>query len=866
MFGNICKEFILHQDAPSTRERDLEEEWEQIKSAAELLHLIRIVYVSQSGLESMGIGSTRDAVVTNITGGTSSQNIMFSDDDDPHFYKIDSSIEGTRYLQDSNDASLAHFLSRPIKVAELPWATSTTLSHDFDPWALFFNDPRVRARISNFHLLRCRLHVKILLNGSPFQYGRLMASYQPLFNHDGFSTNAALVREDLVQASQMPHLYLDPCTSQGGEMLLPFYWHRNYLNIPTKHYEQVGKMYLRTLNPLKHANGADDLVTISIFVWAENVHLSVLTSLAPQSGKEIDEVNRKGYVSGPATAVAKVAMALKDAPVIGPYAHATAMAANTTATIAKALGYCRPPVTKDADPVKPHTISSLSLTNVGDGVSKMTVDDKQELSTDPRITGLGSSDQMVIKDIAKRESYLTTFDWSIGVPTETLLYNFRVDPATWAESGITGGTYHFPACAMAAMPFKYWTGSLRYRFQFVCSSFHRGRVKIVYDPSYLTSTDYNVNYMHIVDISNNADFTVEVANTQHYTLLSRATPGVNSVTEMYSDSIYTTLAGFGNGVLGIYVVNELTTPNSTVNNDIQVNVFISAGDDFEVFVPDNHFQFFTFASQSGLETHDSDESAPVHDTATTLGLPIRNTAMINKVYTGEAILSFRTMLKRYNLWNSLGLLDSSPHNITGRFNAFPYYRGYMPSGVENTAGGVPYNYCNTVLMHWVTLAFQGWRGSIRYKIVPRGPLSADHRPTIYVTQAPGTDTPYNYVMGTPDSATTQKDASLNIIPTQGALPAPGKPFTGTRGSVYANGYLNVPVEFEVPFYSTARFSPGKFKDLTTASQYTQHWDYNLTAEGTSQTFFDIHVAAGEDFQTYFFTGLPRAYYEPYPPL
>jgi hypothetical protein len=78
---------------------------------------------------------------------------------------------------------------------------------------------------------------------------------------------------------------------------------------------------------------------------------------------------------------------------------------------------------------------------------------------------------------------------------------------------------------------------------------------------------------------------------------------------MYSSTPYTSNEDFGNGVIGVYVVNELTTPNSTIDNNIEINVFVSMGDDFEVFVPDDYFQFFTFKppvegglrAQSGME-------------------------------------------------------------------------------------------------------------------------------------------------------------------------------------------------------------------------------------------------------------------------
>lgn len=252
-------------------------------------------------------------------------------------------------------------------------------------------------------------------------------------------------------------------------MKLPFFNYFNNTDIVTTQWSDLGQLYFRSLNDLKHANGGEDKVTISVFAWATDVNMNVLTSndpnqLTPQSGresgKEIDEANRNGVISGPATKIAKASSMLSNVPYIGPYASATSVAAGATAKIAKMFGYCRPPVTKNPEPYRPSPMSSLAVCNVPDTAQKLTIDEKQELTIDPRTTGLGGVDPMNIKEIAKRESYLTTFTWALNVPPENILWNSRIDPVIWAKTGAPGvgtGSFHFPACAMAALPFQYWT-------------------------------------------------------------------------------------------------------------------------------------------------------------------------------------------------------------------------------------------------------------------------------------------------------------------------------------------------------------------------------------------------------------------------
>lgn len=832
----------------------------------------------QSGMEMAADGTTGDNRIMRLAGDQKQENVAFSDQIDPYLYDVDSVVDPTRRLQDSNDALLENFFSRPIKIHEEEWSTSTTLGFDINPWQLYFENARVANRLANFNLMRAKLHIKVVINGNGFQYGRAMVSYLPFDIFDTLSSNAALVREDLVQASQQPRIFLDPCTSQGGEMILPFFNFWNYCSIPDTQWDELGQLYFRSLNTLKHANGATDVVTISVFAWAEDVDMSVLTSLEqdslpPQSGKEVDEANKEGVISGPATSIAKVAGALTSVPMISPFAQATEMAANTTASIAKMFGYCKPPITKEVDNYRPKPMGELALTNTADYTNKLSIDHKQELSVDPRIAGLGGVDSLNIKEIAKRESYLTTFSWNIGTAPETLLWNARVDPATWAENAGPPRSYHFPACAMAALPFKYWTGTMKFRFQIVCSAFHKGRLKVVYDPNYFASNEYNTNYLTIVDIADKTDFTVEIANGQDTTLMTHALPGVDSVTTMYSTTPYTSrpspILRRGNGVVGVYVVNELTTPNSTVNNDIEVNVFVSMGDDFEVFVPDDHFQYFVCKPQSGTETivtesqNTEEPSAPQQQIAEKLGPTMSDNSEINRVFTGESIASFRTLLKRYNLWTTIAPGTSSERRLTGRLNNFPFYRGNVAGAVHTTAALASYNYCNTVLLHWLSWAFSGYRGGIRYKILPRGDFNFDRDITLQIQRAPYGNTVYNrfdagpFVYSTPSVAAAFSVAEYNAS----GLPRSLCPLSGVKGCTYTTGRVNPCIEFELPYYSTFRFTPGKEENKTTTNVFDEVFDYFIQVDGAGSTALDFYVSAAEDFQFYFFTGLPRLYFE-----
>jgi hypothetical protein len=77
--------------------------------------------------------------------------------------------------------------------------------------------------------------------------------------------------------------------------------------------------------------------------------------------------------------------------------------------------------------------------------------------------------------------------------------------------------------------------------------------------------------------------------------------------------------------------------------------------------------------------------------------------------------------------------------------------------------------------------------------------------------------------------------------------------------------VNGVLEFEVPYYSNNRFTPGRDTGLTQTMTFDAAFDYRLFLHGSgadkANTVIDIHCAVGEDFQCYFFTGLPRMYFE-----
>lgn len=807
---------------------------------------------------------------------TKQQNVQFVD---THPGEMEEKVGYTDMIRDApmaTDATLDEFFSRPIKIVSAGWGVGATFYQSFNPWQLYFQNLRVINRVANYKLMSCKLHVKFVLNGTPFHYGRLIASYNPLPTFDNMTVDRAFIPQDVVEASQRPHVYLNPTCSIGSEMKLPFFLHRNLIDIVSEDWKDMGEMVLHSMQLLKHANGATDIVTVNVFAWAEEVRLAIPTqfepgSIAPQS----DEYSMR-TVSRTATAVSNLAANLSNVPVIGPWARATQIGAGAMAMIAQAFGFSKPAIL-DTSVFKPTTSASMAVTNDQADVQKLSIDAKQELCIDPRTTGLDNSDEMAILNIAMRESYITKFTWSVARVSEELLYNMVVDPGVYDQ---IDAEIHLPACSFAVQPFKFWRGTLRYRFQIVCSNLHKGRLKFVYDPTgtITGAAEYNTAYTTIVDISDHTDFTIDIGWGQRTTYREHYKAGGVLPSAFMSTSrlAYTTPAqSQGNGTLSIYVVNNLTVPNTAIDNDIQINVFVSALNDFEVAVPDSSVirnlrltqkmglvsSFAAIAPQAeSMDPGDSVPSEPPNIARMAVSVSADDQTQL--LHFGERITSMRQMLKRFDFHEFIRA-GGFAANVRARSeiirNAFPFYPGYTLFGgnLALTYQAEKYLYSNMTMMNYVTCAYAGWRGSVRYMINYNDVAANSDRSTCEVVRRDAIAPITQYANMSANPNTPQGQAQrLNSM--QNFSPS-------YEGESLQVSKVNTMQCIEVPYYSRYRFTPAKMRDEPALASelmpcFSIALSYYTVASDTTATI-QTYVAGGEDFTCFFYLGPPIFYRE-----
>lgn len=702
-------------------------------------------------------------------------------------------------------ADIANFLSRPQLIKTVTWLETDNPGQgawSCNPWKDFFNSTTTRKKLDNYAFVNCVLKVKIVINASPFYYGSQLVYYSPLAGfyatNTGLSNNSSKV---IINNSQMPHIWLYPQRSQGGELTLPFFFHKNWLPLTNSDTTAMGLLSGVVVNQLTSANSATGTgATIQVWAWAEDVKLNGPTTvLAIQSDEYVEG---KGVISKPASNVAKVARALSSAPIIGPFARATDIGASAVSKIASLFGFSNPPVIEPVGSFMPKPFGHFASPSISTTIEKLTIDPKQELTVDPRIAGISGVDEMLISNIITRESYLTSFSMSTARVADDLLFSTLIGPNYFDfDNATTPGInviYPTPLDHVARM-FQYWRGDIILRFRVIATPYHKGRFRISYDPvSNITgsATDYTSVFNQVVDIGSETDVEIRVPYMQAFGWLQTRT-ATNAAIWSLVGSLPTINTAFDNGCLTARVVTQLSAPIAV--SDIVVQVFVRAAENFEFGAPRNLPQgtFMTVQSQDYIEYGDSCKvligSSPGGDEDTKL--------LVNM---GEKITSIRQLMRRTNLSYSTQVPSNTADVMTINEQwqtIYPPYYGYQSNGRASAKGTLAplsnfsFNFCTVTPYHWMARCYVGQRGSMYWQ---------------YNVDTNGTDGPLASIRAYRNGSTIpgggyNLNSNSGAVLTDSAFQKFNLIDSGSGGQSLTNQITNTSINVCYPNYNIGRF-------------------------------------------------------------
>jgi len=756
---------------------------------------------------------------------------------------IDNLISPSYSVGGKEIAEIQDFFSRPVIIGSTDWKVGDHLDLVIDPWDKLLNQSvSIRSKLRNYAYFRGDLHLRISIAGSPFHYAKLLVSYQPFARYNEPLANleahitSVNYRNLLINYLSQAESSAIMCVRENKplEISIPYANFKPLLKLfnygtiaPVSSFSDtaaLGQIMLRSINLLSSAVTGSPSAYVQVYGWFTNVQLGTSTGTRLVAAES--EI-QKGPVENIASRIQSIASTME--PALGPIATAAKVAAGAIRDVASIMGWSKPVMDQRVDIFRNMPIQNTSLA-IGNSVARRIVlDPLQELDLGEDMLG-NSEDQLTIHYLASRPSFYRTFSWlDSDVPMSTIVYKQRINPALYSRAVKDYTVYQPTSLAFAAQPFTYWRGSITFRFEFVPSQYHRGKVLIVYEPNTALwnqttvddSTAINKRFSIMVDLQETQMVEVTVNWARDFEWLPTVTP----TSYHYLDETGFNMDAYCNGFIYVTPFTSLTSLSSTF---IPVNVYVYSKD-LQVAVPEN--QNLPLAREVVSEsacltstpylTEDLNPSSSSED-----GISTR--------YFGEKHVSFRPLMKRPAFGDRTQIYDI-PHGSAVLVETPIVPDNPVIYGISSTK---PFK---NSIFQYLRYAYIGMRGSFRHIITTNLPNDGNIPLSVGLVAA-----------GFAQNTGYALDDMENL------------PIVTTCGTSLEFTQTNAGVEVEFPYFSNNLFMFSINDNLTGGSPYTGYNSYwfrrftvaiqNITTDGALElvTFF----STGEDFNFLRYNGAP----------
>ena len=479
---------------------------------------------------------------------------------------------------------ISHFFQRPINLGTFEWDDNTAFFTYFLPWFEYFCRDEVRQKLRGFSRIACEgMELEFRMNGSPFRYGSVLVSYRPLFCH--------FKRLEVVEADGSPRYYPVPTAEFSGGHI-----YEDGLYDPGT--QEIGGV---NVNP--YGNVTSSLLARS---QRQHVHLDVASSMGgkmvipfitPFESIPLDYSSAR-YSDTSSTAFSKYSKRsyfLRSMRGLGTIHmesyHRLENLQTPTTNGATIQVYGRP------IGVKAWMLSSLNSFDQQGFFSNFWSSKKEEVpvassTQETKAVGIQDFHVPTIQEFARKPAVIGVESWHTSYPPGGAIVGIPIHPMHRVRSTYTSACspnqvrYSLTPAAFVAMNYRLWRGTARISLRVICTTFHRGRLRVTWEPNlvdYLnTAVAANAGYTpvdphaqsFIWDISTSSEVTFDVgfgALSHHLNVPSLKTVGIPSA--------YSTIDGNGtvggldftnlstddfrdymNGILMVHVENKLQAP------------------------------------------------------------------------------------------------------------------------------------------------------------------------------------------------------------------------------------------------------------------------------------------------------------------
>jgi hypothetical protein len=538
--------------------------------------------------------------------------------------------------------TLEQVLQRPVRVGTFSWTpdmTEGSFVYQLDfPSAIIQQSSFIRDKLREFSYLRCDIEISIRVNGTAFHYGKLLFAWDPCMRFMDLKYRNAV--NNVYSASGNPCVLVSPTQSETMVFTVPFVFPYYYLLLNsygmdrianTSAYRSLGGLKTYVLNPLQqYSTAPSNPVGVSIYARMVNVSLQgpanyhefEVTPLKPLppamlqpesttgSSNYINKVKgtKKSFIQqakrnveakkksenpisedqeqdDPTTSITSV-------PVTGTFARVRNVMKRLYSNLVD-TSYNEPiahecnPI--DLDPYKTMVprLFNLSNTHGLNPSTMLTLHPGASIDKHPCLMGSHPA-EMDLDYVFSTPSLAQIITWgSDAISGQQITDWIPVRP------GYRGPGYD-TILSWASLPFHMWRGSIRVLFHITASSFHAGRLALVWVPpesgypqqgDTLLSTLEGKAIMRVIDIKTESEVAVtfpyfsmrpwklRTALSESARLAAPPNLGDGTVFDLYAS-----------GYFAFFVVNELTHSENPPP-PVYINAFVSGGEDFQVAFP-----------------------------------------------------------------------------------------------------------------------------------------------------------------------------------------------------------------------------------------------------------------------------------------
>lgn len=483
------------------------------------------------------------------------------------------------------DQTPKRVLERSYLVAQFVWSPSTTAITLAFPETLF-SISTISQYLSIFKYIRAGVQLIVRMNSTPYHQGSLVASWIPC--RDGASSGLSTYQRVNARPVVLSASVQDSCTLD-----YPYVNPLSWLDISTCANYAQGTFMLYTLNTLL-TTSASIPTSVDVTIWARFTDCEVAGYLEPvdmkkrrkplaqaQSSrqprgkalgvvdyakkakedtvKEAEDKEDKGVaVKGIQKIVGGASEIIKMIPVIGPFYKPIA---EFISTFGKVLDL----------PISDTAICPANLNNNAKYEAQVSgLFEGKQLTMYPGVQTSKEnfsmeSSSMTLLELARTPGLHLTTSFANSGDSATIGVQ-PMAPSSYAAS------VDFLGYVTAA--FGFWRGSLKYLFHFVNSAFYSARFRIGYASSNPTVVDGDLPQL-VIDVK--GDTWTEVTIPYLHPLVWRPTGNSQSTSD---PKLYITM------------ITEISGSSAPASPLIYLNVWRSAGEDFQLKCMKNAYSYF----------------------------------------------------------------------------------------------------------------------------------------------------------------------------------------------------------------------------------------------------------------------------------